>query len=106
MARGGNSLEICDRLAQQYPKVLVLPDPIFHRDGSVYTSAGITAGIDLSIALVEEEHGHKVALEIAQYLVMFLVRPGGQAQSVTCCLIRRLHFGLCGNCRFGSRAPS
>jgi transcriptional regulator GlxA family with amidase domain len=49
------------------------------RDGTVYTSAGITAGIDLALALVED-HGRRVALNIARFLVMFLVRPGGQAQ--------------------------
>ncbi len=56
------------------------PEPIFLRDGSIYTSAGITAGIDLSLTLVEEDHGHETALKIARFLVMFLVRPGGQAQ--------------------------
>jgi transcriptional regulator GlxA family with amidase domain len=70
----------CDRLAREFPKVKVLPDPIFLRDGSIYTSAGITAGIDLSLALVEEDHGHQTALTVARQLVMFLVRPGGQAQ--------------------------
>jgi transcriptional regulator GlxA family with amidase domain len=70
----------CDRLAREYPKVIVRPEPIYLRDGSVYTSAGITAGIDLSLALVEEDHGHETALKIARFLVMFLVRPGGQAQ--------------------------
>ena len=70
----------CDRLAREFPKVNVLPDPIFLRDGSIYTSAGITAGIDLSLALVEEDHGHQTALTVARQLVMFLVRPGGQAQ--------------------------
>jgi transcriptional regulator GlxA family with amidase domain len=70
----------CDRLAREYPKVVVRPDPIYLRDGSIYTSAGITAGIDLSLALVEEDHGHETALKIARFLVMFLVRPGGQAQ--------------------------
>jgi transcriptional regulator GlxA family with amidase domain len=70
----------CDRLAREYPNVVVRPEPIYLRDGSVYTSAGITAGIDLSLALVEEDHGHEAALRIARYLVMFLVRPGGQAQ--------------------------
>lgn len=72
--------KFCDRLAREYPGVIVRPEPIYLRDGSVYTSAGITAGIDLCLHLVEEDHGHKVALEIARYLVMFLVRPGGQAQ--------------------------
>ncbi|ADW68787.1 GlxA family transcriptional regulator [Granulicella tundricola] len=70
----------CDSLAQQYPAVKVQRDPIYLRDGSIYTSAGITAGIDLSLALVEEDHGHHEALRIARFLVMFLVRPGGQAQ--------------------------
>jgi transcriptional regulator GlxA family with amidase domain len=60
--------------------VVVRPEPIYLRDGSIYTSAGITAGIDLSLALVEEDHGHEAALKIARFLVMFLVRPGGQAQ--------------------------
>jgi transcriptional regulator GlxA family with amidase domain len=72
--------DFCDRLAREFPSVAVKPDPIFLRDGSIYTSAGITAGIDLSLTLVEEDHGHKVALEVARRLVMFLVRPGGQAQ--------------------------
>jgi transcriptional regulator GlxA family with amidase domain len=72
--------DFCDRLAREFPAVLVKPDPIYLRDGSIYTSAGITAGIDLALALVEEDHGHKVALEVARRLVMFLVRPGGQAQ--------------------------
>jgi transcriptional regulator GlxA family with amidase domain len=70
----------CDRLAQKYPKVHVRRDPIYLRDGSIYSSAGITAGIDLSLALVEEDHGHQMSLQIARFLVMFLVRPGGQAQ--------------------------
>jgi transcriptional regulator GlxA family with amidase domain len=70
----------CDSLAKEYPNVIVRPDPIYLRDGSIYTSAGITAGIDLSLALVEEDHGHETALQIARFLVMFLVRPGGQAQ--------------------------
>lgn len=70
----------CDRLAREYPDVIVCPDPIYLRDGSIYTSAGITAGIDLSLALVEEDYGHQAALKIARFLVMFLVRPGGQAQ--------------------------
>jgi len=70
----------CDRLVKEYPKVVVRPEPIYLRDGSIYTSAGITAGIDLSLALVEEDHGHETAPKIARFLVMSLVRPGGQAQ--------------------------
>jgi transcriptional regulator GlxA family with amidase domain len=72
--------DFCDRLAREFPAVIVTPDPIYLRDGAVYTSAGITAGIDLTLALVEEDHGHKAALDAARRLVMFLVRPGGQAQ--------------------------
>jgi transcriptional regulator GlxA family with amidase domain len=70
----------CARLAQRFPKVYVEPDPIFVRDGPVWTSAGVTAGIDLALALVEEDLGRTVALAVARYLVVFLKRPGGQAQ--------------------------
>jgi transcriptional regulator GlxA family with amidase domain len=78
--RAATHWDFCDRLAREFPKVLVRPDPIFLRDGSIYTSAGITTGIDLCLALVEEDHGHQTALNVARQLVMFLVRPGGQAQ--------------------------
>jgi transcriptional regulator GlxA family with amidase domain len=70
----------CDDLARSFPAVRVEADPIFVRDGSVWTSAGVTAGIDLALALVEEDLGRDVALAVARYLVMFLKRPGGQAQ--------------------------
>jgi transcriptional regulator GlxA family with amidase domain len=70
----------CDRLAREFPSVTVRPDPIYVRDGCIYSSAGITAGIDLSLALLEEDQGHEAALTVARHLVMFLVRPGGQAQ--------------------------
>jgi transcriptional regulator GlxA family with amidase domain len=72
--------DFCDRLAREFPNIEVCPDPIYLRDGSTYTSAGITAGIDLTLALVEEDHGHQMALRVARQLVMFLVRPGGQSQ--------------------------
>jgi transcriptional regulator GlxA family with amidase domain len=70
----------CEELARRYPAVRVEPDPIFVRDGAVWTSAGVTAGIDLALALVEEDLGLKMALAVARYLVVFLKRPGGQAQ--------------------------
>jgi len=70
----------CSELARRYPEVEVDPDPIFVRDGRVWTSAGVTAGMDLSLALVAEDLGEKVALEISRWLVLFLRRPGGQAQ--------------------------
>ena len=70
----------CRRLARAYPEITVDPDPIFVRDGHVSTSAGVTAGIDLCLALVEEDHGRDLALSVARQLVVFLKRPGGQAQ--------------------------
>jgi len=70
----------CAKLAQRFPAVRVESDPIFVCDGPVWTSAGVTAGIDLALALVEEDLGRSVALAVARYLVVFLKRPGGQAQ--------------------------
>jgi transcriptional regulator GlxA family with amidase domain len=70
----------CARLASAYPDVRVEPDTIFVREGNIYTSAGVTAGMDLALAMVEEDHGREVALGVARELVMFLQRPGGQAQ--------------------------
>ena len=70
----------CERLARRYPRVRVDPDPIFIRDGTVYTSAGITAGMDLALALVEEDYGSHLALRVARQLVLYLRRPGGQSQ--------------------------
>jgi transcriptional regulator GlxA family with amidase domain len=70
----------CSHFARRYPKVTVDPDPIFIRDGDVYTSAGVTAGMDLALALVEEDHGREIALQVARELVLFLRRPGGQSQ--------------------------
>ncbi|HEV2188520.1 MAG TPA: GlxA family transcriptional regulator [Stellaceae bacterium] len=67
-------------LARRCPATEVQIDPIFIRDGNLYSSAGISAGIDLALALVEEDHGRDFALSIARYLVLFLKRPGGQAQ--------------------------
>lgn len=70
----------CARLAERYPGVEVDPDPIFIRDGAVLTSAGVTAGMDLALALVEEDHGREVALQTARMLVVYARRPGGQSQ--------------------------
>jgi transcriptional regulator GlxA family with amidase domain len=70
----------CARLSRSYPAVRVEDEPIFVRDGHVYTSAGVTAGIDLSLALIEEDLGQAAALTIARELVLFLRRPGNQAQ--------------------------
>lgn len=68
------------RLAREFPELVVDPDPVFTRAGAVWTSAGVTAGIDLALALVEEDHGAELAQLIARHLVMFLRRPGGQSQ--------------------------
>jgi transcriptional regulator GlxA family with amidase domain len=70
----------CDALARNYPNVTVESDPIYVRDGDVWTSAGVTAGMDLALALLAADHGRDVALRVARQLVMFVQRPGGQAQ--------------------------
>jgi transcriptional regulator GlxA family with amidase domain len=70
----------CRDLAVRYPAVSVEPDRIYVRDGHLVTSAGVTAGIDLALALVEEDHGVETARTVARWLVVFLQRPGGQSQ--------------------------
>lgn len=70
----------CDVLRERYPQVEVERDPIFVRDGDVYTAAGVTAGIDLALALVEDDLGAALARDVARNLVLFLRRPGDQAQ--------------------------
>src|SRR6202023_3971968 len=70
----------CELLAKKCPRADVDPNPIFIRDENVYTSAGVTAGMDLALALVEEDHGSALALQVARNLVLYLRRPGGQSQ--------------------------
>ncbi|MFF8926288.1 GlxA family transcriptional regulator [Streptomyces longwoodensis] len=70
----------CAKLARDHPSVTVEPDPVYVRDGHVATSAGVTAGIDLALALVEEDLDRHAALTVARHLVVFLRRPGNQAQ--------------------------
>ena len=72
-----------EELQRRYPSVRVEADPIYVRDDQIYTSAGVTAGMDLALALVEEDHGPQVALQVARQLVLFLRRPGGQSQFST-----------------------
>jgi transcriptional regulator GlxA family with amidase domain len=67
-------------LARLHPNVVVDPEPIFVRDGRIWTSAGVTAGMDLALALVEQDHDRDAALTIARHLVLFLRRPGNQSQ--------------------------
>ena len=70
----------CETLIKRAPRTDVDPDPIFVRDENIYTSAGVTAGMDLALALVEEDHGSRLALQVARNLVLYLRRPGGQSQ--------------------------
>jgi transcriptional regulator GlxA family with amidase domain len=69
-----------EALARRHPSVSVDPDPIFVRDGELWSSAGVTAGMDLALALVEDDHDRELALAIARHLVLFLRRPGNQSQ--------------------------
>jgi transcriptional regulator GlxA family with amidase domain len=70
----------CAALAERFPEILVETDPIFVRDGKMWSSAGVCAGMDLALALVEQDHGRELALTVAQWMVLFLKRPGGQSQ--------------------------
>ncbi|WP_291566100.1 helix-turn-helix domain-containing protein [Bradyrhizobium sp.] len=67
-------------IAERFPAAKVVPDQIYVKDGSLYTGAGVTAGIDLALKLIEDDHGHDLALMVARRLVVFLKRPGGQSQ--------------------------
>jgi transcriptional regulator GlxA family with amidase domain len=70
----------CAQLQRRYPDITVETDPIFVRDGNVWTSAGVTAGMDLALALVEEDFAHEMALKVARRHVLYMIRPGGQTQ--------------------------
>lgn len=72
--------EDCDQLARDYPDVHVEVDPIYIKDGTIWTSAGITAGIDMALAMIEEDLGHAAAMAMARSLVTPMVRSGGQSQ--------------------------
>ena len=72
--------ELQDHFRGRYPDITLEPEPIYVKDGNTYTSAGATAGVDMTIALLEEDFGHDVALRVAQSLVLYLKRPGNQAQ--------------------------
>jgi transcriptional regulator GlxA family with amidase domain len=80
---------VAERLQAQFPAIEVDADAIFIRDGNVWTSAGVTAGIDLALALVEEDFGRDLALEVATEMVVYLKRPGGQSQFSTHLLSER-----------------
>jgi transcriptional regulator GlxA family with amidase domain len=70
----------CGRLAARYPMVKVEREPIFIADGNIWTSAGVTAGIDMALAMIERDCGPTLTLKVAQGMVMFRRRPGGQSQ--------------------------
>ncbi|MER5887645.1 GlxA family transcriptional regulator [Streptomyces sp. NPDC001941] len=78
--RAATHWRLAGELATAYPRVRVEADPVFVGDGRVFSSAGVTAGIDLSLALVEADHGADLAREVARQLVVFMARPGGQSQ--------------------------
>ena len=79
----------CAKLAREYPRVNFEEDPIYIKDGHVYTSAGVTAGIDLALALVEEDHGQRKAIDIARDLVDFPAPPPAANRSSAVCSSRR-----------------
>ena len=81
--RAATHWRYCPRLADGFPAVRVEPNAIFVKDGRVWSSAGVSAGIDLALAMIEEDFGHTTALDIARRLVVFLKRPGGQSQFST-----------------------
>lgn len=78
--RAATHWSVAQELQRSYPQVKVDADAIYVRDGHYWTSAGVTAGIDLALAVVEQDFGHALALEVARDLVMYLKRPGGQSQ--------------------------
>jgi transcriptional regulator GlxA family with amidase domain len=81
--RAATHWRYCPRLQDSFPNIRVEPDAIFVKDGRVWSSAGVSAGIDLALAMVEEDFGHTTALDVARRLVVFLKRPGGQSQFST-----------------------
>lgn len=72
--------QLAEKLAQSYPKVHVDGDRIYTQDGNIWTSAGVSTGVDLALAMVEEDHGHELAVEIARRMVLFMRRGSGQRQ--------------------------
>ena len=73
----------CRQLAEMHPKIQVEENALFIQDQGIYSSAGVTAGIDLALSMIEEDHGHSIAMNVAQELVMYMHRPGGQSQFST-----------------------
>ncbi|WP_164019927.1 GlxA family transcriptional regulator [Pyxidicoccus trucidator] len=78
--RAATHWAMCDLLSERFPSIKLDRDALFVREGPVWTSAGVSAGLDLCLALVEADHGHDIAMKVARELVVFLKRPGGQSQ--------------------------
>jgi transcriptional regulator GlxA family with amidase domain len=83
-----------EALKRYFPAVLVQDDAIYLKDGHIYTSAGVTSGIDLSLSLLEEDHGHTLPLRVAKQLVVYVKRPGGQRQFSSALLAQSREAGL------------
>jgi len=81
--RAATHWRYCPRLQDSFPNIRVEPNAIFVQDGRVWSSAGVSAGIDLALAMIEEDFGHTTALDVARRLVVYLKRPGGQSQFST-----------------------
>ena len=81
--RAATHWRYCDQFAQSFPAIAIDRDSIWIRDGDIWSSAGISAGVDLTLALIEQDHGVDIALRVARELVVFLKRPGGQSQFST-----------------------
>ena len=96
----------CHRLERSYPDVDMDPDAIYVHDGNVWTSAGVTAGIDLTLALVAEDHGRKAAAAVARQLVVYLRRSGGSHSSRRCSPPRKPTPNPSRTCSHGSRSTS
>lgn len=78
--RAATHWQRCDEFRERFPQVRLEPDPIYVRDGNIWTSAGVTAGIDMALAMLQEDLGRDLTLAVARQLVVFLKRPGGQSQ--------------------------
>lgn len=90
--RATSHWRVCDQLARDFPDICVEKDPIYIKDGSIYTSAGISTGMDLSLALVEEDYGREIAVMVARVLVLYLKRPGNQSQFSNLLMLQQIDY--------------
>ena len=87
----------CTLLGKRYPSLKVEPEAIFVRDDPIWTSAGVSTGIDLSMAMVQDDCGHNVAMQVARELVIYMKRPGGQSQTTDSPVFDELHLWMAKN---------